>query len=82
VIQKKAGLEDALRRIELYCNNHEKKPWLKQIEEWQEVVNAPNPKVGDRLPIQEMKTTAGLLNVLGAIGTGIRSAWQWIAAPR
>lgn len=50
-----------------------------QIEA-QQVASGHDPKVGDRLPIQEMKITMGLSNILGTMGLGVRAVWAWVFA--
>jgi hypothetical protein len=50
-----------------------------QIEA-QQVASGHDPKLGDRLPIQEMKITMGLSNILGTMGLGVRAVWAWVFA--
>jgi hypothetical protein len=66
VDQLKTGLEDAMRRIDQNCNNHEKKQNAEKISQANEVLNGKRLEVGDRIPLQEIK-----LMVAGALIFGI-----------
>lgn len=78
--QLKAGLEDAMRRVEHNCNNHEKQKQAQELEQTRQVLNGNNPKVGDKLPIQQMKIGAAVGNILGTISLGVRAVWTWVFA--
>jgi hypothetical protein len=72
VDQLKSGLEDALRRIDQNCNNHEKKQSAERIAQANEIMNGKRLEVGARIPLQEMKAIAaaviiGSVTIFGAI---------------
>lgn len=65
----KAGLEDAVRRIEINCNNSEKEKLLKEgeMKGFTDLVNGKNPRVGDKIPIQETKIVVAAVVIVGAL---------------
>lgn len=78
VDELKRGLEDATRRIDQNCNNHEKKQNADRISQANEILNGRRLEVGDRIRIQEMK-----MLVAGAIITsvtlfGVIPAWLFV----
>ena len=74
----KTALDDALRRIDINCNNHNKKEYAKDIEHAQETLKNPVPKVGESIHLERYKVAGAVGNVLNAVGLGIRAGWAWV----
>jgi RHS repeat-associated protein len=76
----KNGLEDALRRIDANCNNHNKTQHFEDIKHDRETLKNPTPKVGESIHIGRYKVAAAVGTIVGTVGIAAKAVWTWIFA--